>query len=139
MTREEHIENLFSIMDSMPDDTCGDWRDSIAFAISALQQEPCTDAISRQAVAEVLLKYAHSAEGKAFAEFLISQINDLPPVKPAEKVGEWTTTITPLGKCCICSECGSCPPIEYRFCPYCGAKMQDVNNAGTSRGQNNNT
>ena len=45
-------------------------------------QEPCDDAISRQAVAEVLLKYAHSAEGKAFAEFLISQINDLPPVTP---------------------------------------------------------
>ena len=45
-------------------------------------QEPCGDVISRQAVAEVLLKYAHSAEGKAFAEFLISQINDLPPVTP---------------------------------------------------------
>ena len=44
--------------------------------------EPCDDVISRQAVAEVLLKYAHSAEGKAFAEFLISQINALPPVTP---------------------------------------------------------
>ena len=50
--------------------------------------EPCTDAISREAVAEVLLKYAHSTEGKAFAEFLISQINALPPVT-AEKPNKW--------------------------------------------------
>jgi hypothetical protein len=50
--------------------------------IEALEQEPCADAISRQAVTEVLLKYAHSEVGKAFAEFLVSQINDLPPVTP---------------------------------------------------------
>lgn len=45
-------------------------------------KEPCEDAVSRQEVAEVLLKYAHSTEGKAFAEFLVSQMNDLPPVTP---------------------------------------------------------
>ncbi len=37
--------------------------------------------------------------------------------------GEWETTDTPLGRCCICSVCGSCPTMEYRYCPYCGAKM----------------
>lgn len=45
------------------------------------------DAVSRQGVAEVLLKYAHSTEGKAFAEFLVSQINDLPSVIPQQKPG----------------------------------------------------
>jgi len=39
------------------------------------------------------------------------------------KHGEWDTTDTPLGRCCICSVCGSCPTMEYNYCPYCGAKM----------------
>ena len=47
---------------------------------------PCGDAVSRQGVAEVLLKYAHSTEGKAFAEFLVSQINDLPSITPQPKM-----------------------------------------------------
>lgn len=38
MTKKEHIENLSDIMDSMPDDTCGDWRDSIAYAIDAIEK-----------------------------------------------------------------------------------------------------
>ena len=37
--------------------------------------------------------------------------------------GEWKTSDTPLGKCCVCSVCGSCPTMEYRYCPYCGARM----------------
>ena len=39
------------------------------------------------------------------------------------KHGEWNTTDTPLGRCCICSVCRSCPTMEYNYCPYCGAKM----------------
>jgi hypothetical protein len=39
------------------------------------------------------------------------------------KHGEWETTDTPLGRCCVCSVCGSCPTLEYNYCPYCGAKM----------------
>lgn len=37
--------------------------------------------------------------------------------------GFWHTTDTMLGRCCECSVCGSCPTMEYRYCPYCGAKM----------------
>ena len=35
--------------------------------------------------------------------------------------GWWMTQDTVLGKCCICSVCGGCPNIEYRYCPYCGS------------------
>lgn len=42
------------------------------------------------------------------------------------KRGKWTTTDTLLGKCCVCSVCGSCPTMEYKFCPYCGADMREV-------------
>ena len=38
--------------------------------------------------------------------------------------GEWKTEDTMLGKCCTCSVCGGCPTMEYRYCPYCGAKMK---------------
>lgn len=31
-----------------------------------------------------------------------------------------------LGRCCVCSVCGSCPTMEYKYCPYCGAKMDGV-------------
>ena len=38
-TIKDHIENLDYIMDSMPDDACGDWRDSIAYAIENLKEK----------------------------------------------------------------------------------------------------
>lgn len=36
MSIDEHKEHLLDIMDSMPDDTCGDWRDSLAYAIETM-------------------------------------------------------------------------------------------------------
>lgn len=36
MTIDEHKEHLLDIMDSMPDDACGDWRDSLAYAIETM-------------------------------------------------------------------------------------------------------
>ena len=38
MTIDEHKEHLLDIMDSMPDDTCGDWRDSLAYAIDTMRK-----------------------------------------------------------------------------------------------------
>jgi hypothetical protein len=51
-------------------------------------------------------------------------IRNIPAADVVEvRHGEWETTETLLGRCCICSVCGSCPTMEYRYCPYCGAKM----------------
>lgn len=38
MLIDEHKEHLIAIMDSMPDDTCGDWRDSLAFAVDTMRK-----------------------------------------------------------------------------------------------------
>lgn len=38
MSIDEHKKHLLDIMDSMPDDACGDWRDSLAYAIDTLQK-----------------------------------------------------------------------------------------------------
>ena len=126
MTREEakrilYVYRAVNLVDASH-------REAFDMAITELEQEPCTDAISRQAAINVAVDAVDDWDGgcnKTREEYIRKALETIPPVT-AEKVGEWTTTITPLGKCCICSECGSCPPIEYRFCPYCGAKMQEV-------------
>ena len=38
VTIDKHKENLLYIMDSMPDDACGDWRDSLAYAVEIMQK-----------------------------------------------------------------------------------------------------
>lgn len=42
--------------------------------------------------------------------------------------GQWV--IKPhkmMGECPCCSVCGSFNPIEYNYCPNCGADMREVN------------
>lgn len=38
MMIDEHKGHLLDIMDSMPDDACGDWRDSLAYAIETMNK-----------------------------------------------------------------------------------------------------
>lgn len=38
MQIEEHQEHLLDIMDSMPDDACSDWKDSLAYAIDIMRK-----------------------------------------------------------------------------------------------------
>ena len=97
---------------------------ALDMAIKALDQEPCTDSISRQAVLEIIrdFEYKNSHE-----EMLInSRIKQLPSIMPAEKVGRWKPYD---GSWYECSECGAIrEAVGYfeNFCPNCGAKMQEV-------------
>lgn len=54
----------------------------------------------------------------------LSFVQGLPKtdVAPVRR-GRWKTTDTLLGQCCVCSVCGSCPTMEYKYCPYCGSLM----------------
>ena len=62
-------------------------KDCVRLAINALEQDPCTDAISRQAVLMEIDKYLC---GVPFEEKGIDEvIKDLPLVIPAEKMGRW--------------------------------------------------
>ena len=103
-------------------------------AIKALQHEPCTDAISRQAVLNAIEKAQYSRDfcKEHHIDYSISMemvrivLHDLPPVTPAEKVGQWID-----GKC---NRCGTHAPYWAMastyycsdYCPKCGAKMQDA-------------
>ena len=63
-------------------------REAMDMAIKALEQEPCEDAISREAVLEAI----HEADMNAYDEVsfvrdLRNNINEIPSVYPKQKTG----------------------------------------------------
>lgn len=113
--------------------------------------EPCEDAISRQAVDELSKELVHTTRDKA--DFLCNfweGLQKLPPVTPTiskmEKVGKWIVDQDAFSEIngyilkCHCSECNhkkdfydhksiTTPTLKnvsniYNFCPNCGAKME---------------
>ena len=68
------------------------------------------------------------AEG---AKYILEKLDAAPTLEVVPVVhGQWKTTDTYFGKCCACSVCGARPTLEYRYCPYCGAKMDGGNEDG---------
>ena len=104
------------------------------------QQEPCEDAISRDDIEECI-ELMTDINGDIVYAVRMSDIRQLPPVKPQEKTGrwvvqrrvgfgEWKTCIIPIEdgfvtNDCHCSMCGEEMSKGDRgvFCPNCGAKM----------------
>ena len=102
---------------------------------TTLAQEPCEDAISRQAVSDTI--FAECSGTKLdidFAKVLILQraIKALPSVTSQPKMGYWTPGSG------LCSCCGKDKFKNFdadiwtdwypKFCPNCGAKMEIKNN-----------
>lgn len=87
MTREDAFEIWLPIIKmgvkSMPE--CSEALD---MAIKALKQEPCKDAISRQAALSHKV-YTETEEGWSGYTVDADIIENLPPVTLAEKVGQW--------------------------------------------------
>ena len=79
------------------------------------KQEPSGDAVSRQAVAEQMIKYGFLAPDMTVTEF----VEDLPPVDP-QKSGHWIDCSNGW----MCSECHKDNTYDTDFCPNCGAKME---------------
>lgn len=117
MTREDAIEWIEGLRDGWDDITN---VTACNMAIEALEQEPCNDAISRQAVIELVEGWwiGHTKE-----DDLATEIKSLPSVTPQPKMGRWIS-------CDIlqefkCSECRRCFRNKTNFCPNCGARMKD--------------
>lgn len=112
MTKKD-ILDYFKDIDAMYNDCTK--HDTLKRMLDKLQ-EPCNDAISRQAVLNEIYNLA-------------DKIIALPSVTPAEKVGYWRDT----GSGQECSECGE---IQYgydsfrKYCANCGAKMQEDEDNG---------
>lgn len=125
------------------------WRNSIAVISKWLEQQPCEDCISRQAIKRKLQErhdfFIHAYNGfsnmpqndKSRVDEInncIAMIVNEPSVTPKEKTGRWTllldndgspTLEETYGKVYRCSVCSF---ISYgeNFCGNCGTKMQEV-------------
>jgi hypothetical protein len=101
MTREEAINILYGMRAdnlNLNDLYTKDKYDALGMAIKALEQEPCEDAISRQAVIDGIKKVCFSREQEwvdfrvsqgsyGQRDFIINFIEYLPSVQPKSKTG----------------------------------------------------
>ena len=105
-------------------------------AIEALEQEPCDDAISRQAVLDCQ-HFIYDETGEELEVILAENVLNLPPVNPQPNIGHWIKNdnqgVQAVGYLTYhCSECGREISSKYHgklsllndfpYC-HCGAKM----------------
>jgi hypothetical protein len=97
------------------------------------KQEPCDDAISRQAVLDLPRIKTHNHWGNVIKESVdIEDVRQLPPVTPTEKVGKWKRIsmdkYSEHAKYWYrCDRCGEDNLGNTNYCPNCGQrKMQEV-------------
>ena len=105
MTREEMLDGLYEIKNwkCNGDDKM---HEAVTEAIKALEQEPCEDAISRQATIEafqMFRRYESNRNHKEWVDLIETVLNQLPPVKTQEPKDMPRNS----------------------FCPNCGACMKD--------------
>ena len=117
MTKEQAIKELrisecYSVIPSV---------EALDMAIKALEQQPCEDCVSRQAVIDLI-----NADWKY--EGLELSINELPPVTPTRKVGKWINSVYSVGFTCTCCLLTQASSFKYNFCPNCGADMRGAKN-----------
>ena len=101
----------------------GEQIQALDMAIKALEQEPCDDAISRQAAID---KWENTTlRGRTEFDQIIMM---MPPVAPRPKMGQW---IRVDSKKVRCSECDVIHLIaqypqsaNINYCPNCGTKME---------------
>lgn len=83
-------------------------------AIKALEQQPCDDCVSRQAVLEQAIDYG----SKTFL-IPVNSVKALPPVTPQPKRGHWIAMSEGFSP----YECSECESVEFKkskYCPNCG-------------------
>lgn len=127
MTREEAINKWIipAIKNTWNEKKCEE-------IIKALEQEPCDDAISRQAVLDLPRIKTHNVWGNVIYESVdVENVRQLPPVTPQQKMGRWE--YIKKEDSYRCSLCGfpchkdNLGAIPTKYCAGCGAYMQEVN------------
>ena len=130
MNREEAIRTVKSCLtDYFPMEDYG----KVEEIIKALEENPCRDVVSRQAVLNTL-DFADKALDEdrtveTYKELLIACYKDLPSIAHTQKLGRWIF-VDKAHKHARCSECGygSVDLFDGRphnYCPNCGSLMMD--------------
>ena len=117
------------------DVTCSEIANSCLMAIKSLEQEPCEDAISRQAAIDALgEKPLAWVEGEYELGLQNQWENDVDAIKtllPAQpKTGHWIDIMVGDMPAQACDRCNTFYPLAYtggghKYCPNCGAKMKE--------------
>lgn len=149
MTREEASFILANIDRRVCDD---ELNEALDIAIKALEHPeknviaivPCEDAISRQAVKDMLMREWTRyipMDLDVNLSFVLAKVGELPPVTPLPKIGKWYNIRVQgqiddeIIEAFACSRCnaisvfrmtGDGEIVNGDFCPNCRAKMQEV-------------
>ena len=130
MTREENIRAILECCFAGYKDEV---IDSACECIYELSQEPCTDAVSREAIIYYIKGHIHeiitesgtdkNAHTNSILRALINGVETMPSV--TQKSGKWIPNYYFYGIYdYTCSECEKHSKEQLEFCPKCGAKME---------------
>lgn len=132
MTNSEAIE-LIKVAQAEVEWSCPmDYAAAFDLAIKALEQQPCEDAISRQAAINAIYGLIDESREEykenPHIDLIVETIEDLPPVTPQPKTGRWIGIDEEPHEDWECDNCGFAiwadENIEkFHYCPNCGAKM----------------
>ena len=128
MTRDERA--VISILNA--------YKKGYESAMEDYKQQPCEDAISREAALNTINAMRVACDTNDIADYyilLLEAFKQLPPVTPKQKSGHWEWVqydSSPNIGNWRCSECRAIIPHTpketdntpiYKLCPMCGAKM----------------
>lgn len=123
MSREEAIDLLDNLIGMVEDNHKSDYDTALQMGIKALEQEPCEDVISRQAVLDITWEEPSYTDALNVLTEVRDKVKELPSVNPQEKTGHWIDRDVYDADRWKCSECGRTEPYKEDYCPKCGAKM----------------
>lgn len=127
-TARREIEALDYYLQNHTNDYSEESHMAMMMAIKALQQEPCEDAVSRQAVCNIVdaIRDCISVEGYWA---ILERLKKLPSVKPQKpKTGYWKPFDRTFGRnIYYCTSCEHSINMEmvFNYCPNCGCHMID--------------
>lgn len=147
---KEDIQAFTQAIEALEQQPCEDWYDvpsdemTLEQARQAvkdlrkklaeyLNQPPCEDAISRQAVLDLIIAKWHEFEdaNDAIDDFIDEIRNNLPPVTPREKTAHWINkkliykSEAEDERDCYAGTCSACGCVQecWNYCSGCGARM----------------
>lgn len=109
---------------------------AILFELPSVMPQPCEDAVSREAVDDILCLYS-DGNGMIDARGAVRMVRELPSVNPQENTGHWIWQTEDKYQCSCCGEIIRVKEVmnepQYITCPMCDAKMiepqeSEVNN-----------
>ena len=118
MSREEALKIWLPVI-KMGVESMQECSEALDMAIKALEQEPCADMVSRDAMWEVLQRL-YGTEGE-----LVEELMSLPPVLPMPKMGKWVYDKEEDSyRCSLCTfPChkDNLGAIPTNYCANCGS------------------